>query len=287
MTAAPLAPVVREHRYRMSAAIRPLLFWVGDDDVGGVRITWRQGEGARGFELLLGADPSRAPRRINRWGWVREDEDPAGASMIGLVRRTDEKTLEESRANLSVEGTGGYVFKAIRARVEQGAAVAHNTVWRVERDYTYRELEEVRRVVATSAAARVSETTLPRGARPSFMLATADAVEEAIVAALGEDGQGSRLVQERSWVFLFDARPYDLRLRGSRWEKPGAYRRPPGERLLRLEFESVNRRQRTTERFTLVCGIEAPWRGVPVYVKYQPKWWFKAEGVLDESQTFD
>jgi hypothetical protein len=24
-----------------------------------------------------------------------------------------------------------------------------------------------------------------------------------------------------------------------------------------------------------------------VYVKYQPKWWFKAEGVLDETQTFE
>jgi hypothetical protein len=32
-------PVVKEHRYRMSAKIRPLLlFWIGKDNVGGARV---------------------------------------------------------------------------------------------------------------------------------------------------------------------------------------------------------------------------------------------------------
>ena len=43
----------------------------------------------------------------------------------------------------------------------------------------------------------------------------------------------------------------------------------------------------TTERFTLVCGTEGELARIPVYVKYQPKWWFKAEGVLDETQSFE
>jgi hypothetical protein len=286
ITAPPPTPLLQEYRYKMSAAIRPLLFWVGDDDVGGARITWRRGNEGRGFELLLGADPARAPRRINRWGWVREDQDAQGASMIGLIRKTDEKTLDESKANLSAEGSGGYVFKAIQAREEHGAVTASNTVWRVERDYTYRDLEEVRRIVAAPAPARLSQTRLPPGARPSFMIAVADAVDEAIAVAVGANGQPPRLLAERSWVFLFDANPYDLRLREARWEKPGTYAGRFVPRLVRLEFESYNRKLQTTERFTLVCGADGPWKGVPVYVKYQPKWWFKAEGVLDETQTF-
>jgi len=53
-----VARVKQEHRYRLSAAIRPLLFWVGAKNVGGARIVWREGdEGRRGYELLLGSDP--------------------------------------------------------------------------------------------------------------------------------------------------------------------------------------------------------------------------------------
>ena len=59
------------------------------------------------------------------------------------------------------------------------------------------------------------------------------------------------------------------------------------EGLVRLDFESYNPTLRTTEPFTLVCGTEGHLKGVPVYVKYQPKWWFKAEGVLDETQSFE
>jgi hypothetical protein len=67
------AAVLREYRYGMSAAIRPLLFWVGDKDVGGARIVSRRDAlGQAGYEFLLGSDPNQAPRRINRWGFVRE-----------------------------------------------------------------------------------------------------------------------------------------------------------------------------------------------------------------------
>jgi len=55
---------------------------------------------------------------------------------------------------------------------------------------------------------------------------------------------------------------------------------------VRIDLESHNPERKTTERFTLVVGTEGEWKGVPVYVKYQPKWWFKAEGVIDESQVF-
>lgn len=64
---APL-PIVAQHRYRMAAKIRPLLFWIGRDNVGEAQVVWHAGGSARGVELLIGSDPDRAPRRINRWG---------------------------------------------------------------------------------------------------------------------------------------------------------------------------------------------------------------------------
>jgi hypothetical protein len=94
----PAAPVTAEHRYRLSAAIRPLLFWVGAKNVGGARIVWRHdGAGRKGYELLLGSDPARAPRRVNRWGWVREDADATGATMTGLMNRSEDDSLDQAR----------------------------------------------------------------------------------------------------------------------------------------------------------------------------------------------
>ena len=90
-------PVSKEIRYKMSAAIRPLLFWIGDGDVGGARIVWREGEdGRRGYEFLLGSDPSRAPRKINRWGWVSEELHEGKATQMGLMRKTDEDSIDEA-----------------------------------------------------------------------------------------------------------------------------------------------------------------------------------------------
>jgi len=80
---------------------------------------------------------------------------------------------------------------------------------------------------------------------------------------------------------------YELRLRSTRWEESREYGGRSYERLVRIELESYNPRLDTTERFTLACGTQGELAGVPVYVKYQPKWWFKAEGVLDEAQRFE
>jgi hypothetical protein len=279
------APVVEEHRYKMSAAIRPLLFWIGDKDVGGARIAWlRDAGGRRGYEFLLGSDPDRAPRRINRWGFVREEVGLSGATQMGLMRRTDEETVEEAHAQVGYEGD--YVFKAIRTNVADGKARAENTVWRVERDFTYYDLPELLRLVEgrPQAAPKVNEATLPPGTEPGFLFAVADLVDRAVAAASRTPRQ---LLSGVATRFNFNAVAYDLKLRTTEWMEAKEYGGRRYERLVRIDFESYNPKLRTTERFTLVCGTEGELARVPVYVKYQPKWWFKAEGVLDETQSFE
>src|SRR5262245_65045760 len=58
-------PIVSDHRYRASGAIRPfVLFWISRDNVGGARITRRRSpDGTFGVEMLTGSDPERAPFR--------------------------------------------------------------------------------------------------------------------------------------------------------------------------------------------------------------------------------
>jgi hypothetical protein len=285
-------PVLRDLRYQMSAAVRPLPLlplWMGDSDVGAARIIWRGDEnGRRGYELLIGSDPLRAPRKINRWGWAREDMDENGARMMGLMRKTDEQSYEEARAQVDAEGKGSTVFKSIRTRVVGSTTQAENSVWLFDEDYTYRDLAEVRRLVSSlpPAPPKIEERRLPDGTRPGFLFAAADLVREAIAAARGEDGRPPTLISDRTVVFTFNATLYDLTLRSTRREESAEYGGRRYENLLRMEFEHYNRKLRTRERFTLVCGTEGSWARVPVYVKYQPKWWFKAEGVLDETETF-
>jgi hypothetical protein len=268
----------------MSAAIRPLLFWIGDSDVGGARIVWRRGDdGRRGYEFLLGSDPTRAPRRINRWGFVREELRGDGATQIGLMRRTEEKSVEEAQANVGFEGE--YVFKVIQTEIADDRARAENTVWLVQDDYTYHDVGELLRLVGTppQSPPRVNEASMPPGTHPGFLFAVADLVDRVVDAANHEPRE---LLNEVTTRFNFNALAYELRLRKTKWEESKTYGDRQYENLVRIDFESNNPKRKTTERFTLVVGTEGEWKGVPVYVKYQPKWWFKAEGVIDESQVF-
>jgi len=46
------------------------------------------------------------------------------------------------------------------------------------------------------------------------------------------------------------------------------------------------RKESWAESFTIVCGFDGPLAEIPVFLTYQPRWWFKVEMVLDERQVF-
>ena len=277
-------PLHKEYRYRMSAAIRPLLFWIGDGDVGGARIVWRKDDsGRQGYDFLLGSDPTRAPRKINRWGFVREQKGEGGAVQIGLMRKTDEDSVEEAQAQVGLEGE--YVFKVIQTEIKGRSARAENTVWLVQDDYTYHDLPKVLDLVGAPPPnpPKVNEATMPPGTHPGFLFAVADMVDSVVRSAAASP---RKLLRDVTTRFNFNAVAYELRLRKTKWEESEEYGGRRYENLVRIDLESYNPTLDTTEKFTLVVGTEGEWKGVPVYVKYQPKWWFKAEGVIDEAQVF-
>jgi hypothetical protein len=282
----PLAMRVKQvHRYRLSAAIRPLLFWVGAKNVGDAHIVWRdQEEGRKGYELLLGSDPARAPRHINRWGFVREDAGPTGAIMLGVMNRSEDDNLTTAQAKMAQEAKEGrFLFKMIHASLTANEARAENRVVYAPTDFTFRELEELQRYVeSTRPPPRVRTGKLPEGTNPGLLFATAALVGAGVEAgrAPGSTGPALRKVQ-----YTFNTALYDLLLKS--WERVD--KAEQGSRtyrnLVRLEFESRNLEKGSIEHFTLLCGTEGALSGVPVFVQYQPRWWFKVEGWLDEDQT--
>jgi hypothetical protein len=281
--------VVREARYKMSAGIRPLyVFWIRAGNVGAGRILWREGaDGRRGFELLIGSDPRRAPRKINRWGWEREDLGPEGATLFGLMRKTDEDSLDEAKEGLRTEGSAGFVYKAIRSRVAGGKVHAENTQWRVPRDFSYHDLGELQALVRgpSPAPPRVRQASIPPGTHPGFLFAAEHVIDQVVTAARGPE-KPRRLLSDIQATFTFNASLYDLRLRSTEWVESKTYGGRQYERLVRLNCEHFNRERKTRERFVLVCPTDGPLARVPVFIEYQPKWWFKAEGVLDDSEVF-
>src|SRR5258708_3942339 len=64
-----------EYDYIMTARVRLLIFWAGKDDVGGGYIrrgVLPQNPETEVIQLLMGSDPAKAPRAINRWGAATE-----------------------------------------------------------------------------------------------------------------------------------------------------------------------------------------------------------------------
>ena len=83
------ASTMRLRHYRMSGRVRPLLIWMGKDDVGLARVEWRvDGAGRRGYDLLIGTDPGKAPRGLNRWGFVSEQATDVGGDLLALMKLT-------------------------------------------------------------------------------------------------------------------------------------------------------------------------------------------------------
>jgi hypothetical protein len=134
-------PVVREEQYVVNARVRPLLlFWIGRDNIGGARITWRAraGEG-RGFEIVIGSDPARAPRRINRWGFIAEELTAAKGDVLGVMKESGEQTLEEAEANIK-RADEDSTFKAVRTKIEGDHAVSGTVAFTAPSKLTYHQL---------------------------------------------------------------------------------------------------------------------------------------------------
>ncbi len=277
-------PVVAERRYRMAAKVRLLLFWVGRDNVGGARLRWRRGEdGACGYDLLIGSDPTRAPRQINRWGFLLEESRGNEASVVGLMKKSDEESLDEATSNVSTEGKEGVYFKMITAHSDGREATSTVTITRASRDYSYRDLDALTDLLAKSPGeTRVRKVALPSGARAGFLSALADLLHETVEATTREHHVPGR----KSVPYAYYGKQYHLTRTSAELLTNATYEGVTYPRLVQTQFALRARGGSSTESFTVVCGLEGALAEVPVFASYQPKWWFRADIVLDPRERF-
>jgi hypothetical protein len=279
-------PVTAEHRYRMLARVRPLLFWISKDDVGGARVSWRGDDvGGTGFELLIGSDPDRAPRRINRWGYIAEERTGGSARVIGVMKQSSEESVKEAEAQLAAESQQtGFTYKAIRGVTTASEARAGVTTIHVEQDLTYRDLSSLLGKVAASGADRSERpTSLPTGTRPGFLLALSELVEHSITAY---QQRSSASPGRESVSYVYNGTFFELTRRGSELQKSTTIGGRSFTNVVRSDFEALNRSTGEVSKFQLTYGLDGPLAGVPVHGIYQPKWWFEVQLFLDDNARF-
>jgi hypothetical protein len=263
---------VSVRRYTLSGHIRPLLFWMGRDNVGLGRITWRRGDnGARSYELLVGTEPARAPRSLNRWGYISEEVSGANGHLLALMTGSDAASYSEAEKGAS-GGSNQGDFRAIRGRVQDGAAV-----WRVARVSTPAALT-VNDVDATlahvgreTAAAPARDSRVAPNVRPGFLVAVAELLDRAVEAHSAR--RDLRTVVGSRIQYVFGQRAYELQLRDADADTYGSGQ--SARRALHTSFEIRTLATGDRSRFEIVCGTEGDLKAVPLLIEWQPKWWLK------------
>lgn len=276
-------PVVQVRRYKMAGRIRPFLFWMGRDDVGLGEIVWRKAEGAAAYEFLIGTDASRAPRGINRWGYILEVRRPSETRVLGVMTTSEEATLSEVTRQKDAGQQRGR-FKAIDARIASGVSQSAVETIETDREFTiFDKAIVVRQVEDRMKTATPRSTVVPAGVRPGFLMAVAELMNDT-VAARRQGAAVLRGLKGRRIAYVYGRKIFDLTLTGVEpIERSAAVRDHTSP--LHADFEI---RSRTTgERYTfeLEYGTDGPLAGVPTLIRHQPRWWLQAVLTLDDRGT--
>jgi hypothetical protein len=276
---------VRIHRYRLAGSIRPLLFWIRRDDVGLARVVWRaDAHGRRGYELLVGTDPARAPRRINRWGYIAEHGDGTSTWVLAVMSRADDGSLAEveSAAERDAPDTD---FRAIQSQITDGSATSRLARVRTPAALDIHGLDRLLpSVEAETASAPACTSGLPSGVSVGFLSALAGLVDRSL-DVLHRSGSRPRDAEGLEAAYAFGEQIYDLRLRRLARSTGPAGGPAAGHPVAQAGFEIVARATGRRTGFEMSYGTAGDLRGVPVAVSWQPRWWLRVELNLTADRT--
>jgi hypothetical protein len=261
--------------YRVAIRFRPLLFWIGRDNVGEVRLRWLAGPDAEeGVEFLGGLDPSQAPRRLNKWGYLREMETSSGARVFGLMTQSDEGTLAELENSSGRSSEGLQVYKVTHGTMTQEGASAGVQKVALPKRLTFRDLETVLAQVPGPSVPR--SIAVPAGAKPGFCLAMTSLLHEQV-----ETWRRTAVASsEGSLTYVHAARVYAVKVRSSRLLRRVTVGGREYRNVLETEFESRREGRSTSDRFKISYGTEGPLRDAPIRIVYRRNWWSEIEAVL-------
>jgi hypothetical protein len=282
--------IATQYDYIMTARVRMLLFWVGKDDVGGGYI--RRGistdnPSADVIELLMGSDPKKAPRAINRWGAASELFERAGpdvrtSTFFGFMKTTRGASPAETEKELAKEAGGqDFLFSAIIDESSPSKELVKVLPFASDTDFTMHDLDDVvpgvlERLAGPKGIEKSADTSRrSHGCGGGFLSNVAGLAEAAI-----------RTPRERlSACYLYNAEEHRLTLLRatpvaqtevelSLIGEAQKYKRTYHDLVL-AQIENVNVATKKRSNFQLLLGAKGDLQGVPVRITYQPNWWFQ------------
>lgn len=259
-----------EHHYVVSGRIRLLVFWTGRHDVGQARFDRAESPTGRARRLALrvGTDPERAPRRINRWGYIDETTCAAETVVTGVMTESKEQSVEQARG--ADERLKHTPLRAIRSRIAGTESITETTTIAPSRSVTYRDVDEV--LLMKPSAASMVRRTVPADVESGFLRAVTSLVNESVGAY--RDSQRPPAGLRR--VYVYGGNFYDLALRRSHHVR-GAN----GEEL-ESDFVIRNRTTGTTTEFRISYAASGHNAGVPRRIVFSPRNWLELELRLEE-----
>jgi hypothetical protein len=265
-------PIVKERRYVMSGAVRPLLFWIGREDIGLARIVWRRGDdGSRGYELLVGTDPARAPARMNRWGFISAEASGSDGSVLALMTGSQQTTFDDEAAAARARGGD---FQAFLSRVRGGTAEWRLSRVRTAEAITVHDLGRAVECVQQGTSTPAQQRTVSAATRAGFLLAVSDLLDAAL---RGPARPGLDAARVR---YVFGDQLYELQVRNAdRQSLMVNGRRVP---VLKTSFETRTLSTGERSQFVVTAGTSGELSGVPVEIEWQPRWWLRVRLALVE-----
>ena len=282
VTAGPSTVAVERHHYSVSARVRPLLlFWIRCHDVGDAVVTKRRGSGQSGYTLLIGSDPERAPRRINRWGYIDEEIRGDEVRVIGLMTEADEQSVEEAEARLRQPSHGDRTYQVMQATIHGDHARSVVTPINVPKAYSFRELWAVLDLARQeSPQATARDVRIPQGTRPGFLYALADLVHQHVTTVHGPGGIRRGPVV----TYVYHGRLYQLRATRAEIMSTLRVGASTYQQIVAADFEIKNTDTGELTRFSMAYGTEGPLAEVPLTATYQPRWWMQVDLALDDTK---
>jgi len=264
------------HHYMMSARVRPLLFWIGRSNVGDAIVTRAVAPHGARYSLLIGSDPDRAPRRINRWGYIEEEIRGEAATIVGLMTESDEESVEEAETHLRRERSGLHTFNVIRAAIDSRQSRSVVTAVGAPADYSFRQVQAVLALAGDSGTAgKLRVVPLPQGTRPGLLSALAE-----IIHAQAESARAGTLQIGRPLTYVYHGKLYELRGTSVEFKPTFVVNSSPYARVVSGQFAIKNLVDGEETRFGLSFGIDGALDEVPLTISYQPRWWFQVNLVL-------
>ena len=270
----------QRHHYTIGGRVRPLLFWIGKEDVGDAIVAIKREADCASYALLIGSDPERAPRDINRWGYIAEDVRGDQATVVGLMTESNEDSVDQAEANLRKQA-GNETFNVIRASIAGGESRSVVTSVAAPSTYTFRQVDTVLELAdrgGVDGKARV--VRLPSGGRPGFLSAVADVMQEQ--ASVWRSAGKLRPTQPIAYVY--HGKVYQLRVTQSHAVANQRIGARTYEHLIASQFQVKQAETNDVTDFSITYGADGLLAGVPVAATYQPRWWIEIQLTLDDTR---